>query len=84
MKIATYNMWNGGSVGHWSKILEATQADLLFAQETRNPAEFPLQLFEPLDLTNAVWAAAPHGRWGSAVFARTAAIKPLPVPGFVG
>ncbi len=84
MKIATYNMRNGGSVGHWSKILEATQADLLFVQETRNPAQFPLQLFEPLDLTHAVWSAAAHGRWGSAVFAKSNALKLVPVPGFEG
>ncbi len=84
MKLATYNMLNGGSAGHWSKILEATQADLLFAQETRDPAKFLQQTLEPLDLTNAVWEPAPHGRWGSAVFAKAAVVKPVSVPGFEG
>ena len=84
MKIATYNMLQGGSVGHWSKVLEATDASLFFAQETKNPAEFRQQLLQPLDLTNAVWALSPNGMWGSAVYARAATVKTVSVPRFEG
>lgn len=84
MRMATFNMRSGGSVGHWSKVLEATNADLFLAQETKNPAEFRQQLLEPLDLTNAVWALAPNGMWGSAVYAKAATVTTVSVPRFEG
>lgn len=50
MRIATFSMHHGGGLPHWSKVLEATVADLVFAQEARNPGDFLAEITEPFGL----------------------------------
>ncbi len=56
MRIATFNLRAGGSSQHWASALDETKADLLFIQEAKNPALYPLDLFDPRDLARAHWA----------------------------
>lgn len=74
MRIATYNM-RYGSAYQWYALLDAFEPDVIFAQETRNPAGFTSDLLR--DLSGAVWTPAAHGKWGSALWVRDGAIEPV-------
>jgi len=84
VRIASFNMRAGGSLGHWSAILEAAEPDVLLVQESRDPVALSQDLLKPLDLRQAVWQPVEHGRWGSALWVRDQDIQPLTVPGFEG
>lgn len=87
MRIATFNMRHGGGSAAWAKVLEATAADLVFAQETRDPSDFLAEITESFGFSSATWAVVPsrqRARWGSAVLSTANAIDEVPVPGFAG
>ncbi len=84
MRLATFNMRQGGGLAHWVAVLDATNPDLLFVQESTDPRAFAPDLFDPIDLRGALWAPVGHGRWGSALFPRRARVRPVRVPGFEG
>ena len=84
MRIASFNMRSGGSVGHWSAILEAAEPDVLLVQESKDPAVLSLDLLDPLDLHGVTWQPVSHGLWGSAAFLRGHELHPVAVPGFEG
>ena len=83
MRIASFNMRQGGSHTHWRQILAAAEPDLLFVQESKDPAQFGADLLEPLPLERTIWRPTSHGKWGSALFSRSP-LAPIPVPGFEG
>lgn len=94
VRLATYNFHMGGWGEHWRRALAATQADLLFVQEARDPrlvsidARDPTSLasngLEPEELAQIHWQSAPRRRWGSGLFVRGGEIRPVAVPGFAG
>lgn len=84
MRIASFNMRQGGSDRHWSSILSTTVPDLLFVQETKNPRVLASEFLHPSDAKGLAWQAIAHGRWGSAILARKSTIRPVAVPGFLG
>jgi endonuclease/exonuclease/phosphatase family metal-dependent hydrolase len=84
MRLATFNMRGGGTQAHWGALLDAAAPDVLFAQESKDPAAFPDQLFETVDYARAVWAPVGHGRWGSALYAPAGSIEVLDVSGYEG
>lgn len=66
-------MRSGGSRGHWAAILSGAEPDLLFAQETRDPAQLVS------GGSQAAWRSVEHGRWGSALFAPGADVAPIAI-----
>lgn len=74
-------MCGGGSYGHWAQMLQVSNVDLAFVQETRAPSTFPPDLVETHDLTVGCWHAAPHGKWGSALWLRRPGIGTLDLGG---
>ena len=90
MRIATFNMERGGSLGHWARALAATAADLFFAQESVDPLGLARESSEPwpaLGPGATTWSVVPgrrRARWGSAVLVRSGAIESIAVPGFGG
>ncbi|MEO8276953.1 MAG: endonuclease/exonuclease/phosphatase family protein [Thermoanaerobaculia bacterium] len=87
MRIATYNFHKGGRLEHWQNVLAATRADLLFAQEARDPQAFIEDCFAPAGDALPHWEGVPRRSWGSAVFVRSGSggeIAPRSVPGFAG
>jgi endonuclease/exonuclease/phosphatase family metal-dependent hydrolase len=87
MRIATFNLHNGGSAGHWSRVLERTDADLFFAQESRDPADFLPEITQRFGFHSAVWEVVPslkRARWGSAVLSTSSSIEPIVIPDFQG
>jgi hypothetical protein len=84
VKIATFNMRGGGSLKHWAAIKEEIAPDLLFVQETKDPANFPPDLLHPSVPPSALWHPVDHGRWGSAVLCDGASLEPITIPDFAG
>ncbi|MEO7793844.1 MAG: hypothetical protein ABIV06_03660, partial [Thermoanaerobaculia bacterium] len=60
MRLATYNFHMGGRLEHWQRLLEATQADLLFVQEARDPATHGENPLTPPELEQIFWQCAPR------------------------
>jgi endonuclease/exonuclease/phosphatase family metal-dependent hydrolase len=84
LRVTSYNMRQGGSYEHWAKILSATEPDLLFVQETKDPTTFSGDPLEPLNLRHVLWRSAAQNTWGSAVLYRGGEIAEIPVPEFTG
>jgi exonuclease III len=84
LRVTSYNMRQGGSHEHWSRILSATEPDLLLVQETKDPTTFSGDLLEPLNLRGVLWHSAAQNRWGSALFYRGGEVAEIPIPGFQG
>jgi hypothetical protein len=84
VRLATFNLRGGGSARHWEALRDLIAPDLCFVQESRDPARPPLDLFRPEGDLTGCWCAVGHGRWGSGLMARGAAVAPVAVPGFEG
>ena len=84
MRLASFNMRAGGSLGHWRAILEAAEPDLLFVQETKRPGSFPPPSFDHHDLSRIPWAHVEHGRWGSALYSRSGGLRLVTPEAFLG
>jgi endonuclease/exonuclease/phosphatase family metal-dependent hydrolase len=85
MKIATYNILKGGTQRvHWVKMIEEYGVDLLLVQESYTPDEHLPPLQYPEARSRSVWQKVEQNGWGSAVFSRTGAVKPVAVPNFSG
>ena len=79
MRIATFNFRGGGGAGrpeHWPALQRRLRADVLLTQESRPPAAAGRH-------RTALWDEAARG-WGTGLYARTLAVKPLEVKGFRG
>lgn len=84
MKIITYNMQHDKkSKDNWSAILEATDPDVLLAQEALHPSPSGRPLLEVTWSEQVVWCPA-HGDWGSAVYVKSQQPRPLELPDYRG
>lgn len=81
MRLVTFNMRGGGSRTHWTQLVENTEADIAFVQETRAPSSFPPELLDSHDFSTGCWGAARHGKWGSALWLRRGGIGAIALSG---
>jgi endonuclease/exonuclease/phosphatase family metal-dependent hydrolase len=85
MRVATYNLLKGGTKRvHWLKMIAEHQVDLLLAQESGPQDHYLSPLTYPDLQGQSVWDMATPNRWGSAIFAKTGAVKQLHIPRFNG
>ena len=85
MRIATYNILNGGPQRlHWVKMIEDHGVDLLLLQESYVQDEHLPPLLYPDTLSKSVWEMVERNGWGSVVYSKSGTLKPITVPGFTG
>src|SRR4051812_5252194 len=85
MRLVSYNFRQGGlrrAENPWLRLLNVVGADVVCAQETVHPEQFP-------DGTVAacgghVHRLVSHGKWGSAIAYRDCTAQPIEVAGFEG
>lgn len=83
--VAAYNLLKGGSKRvHWTRMVEGLGVDLLLAQESYPHHEHLPPLAYPDAGSRSAWEQAGQNGWGSAVFSRTGAVRPVAVPNFPG
>lgn len=82
MRLITYNLGQGGSRSPavWARALLELAPDLLFVQESREPAQSWLSALPGTHLDSWLWSVVPGGRWGSGMWVRTGHLTPLAVP----
>jgi endonuclease/exonuclease/phosphatase family metal-dependent hydrolase len=83
MRIATYNLRAGGKRGnrvHWQRLLDVFEPDILLVQETRHPSEYLEPDFYAANADRIHWMAARGRQWGSAIYVRSGALKPITLP----
>jgi exonuclease III len=87
MRIVTYNFLRAGSLkrsGHWPRLIRKLKPDLVFAQECRPPADSPGERFRHDGRDAFAWQAAGSRGWGSGLFARSASLIRIAIPGYEG
>ncbi len=83
MRFVTWNFLAGGSrnrAGHWSRLVRRLDADIVFAQECRAPADSALEPYRPDAGDGLLWRAASPAGWGSALLVRAACLSPIELP----
>ena len=82
VRLVAYNIRQGGSRDRalWKRVLLELAPDVLFVQESRDPTHSWLSALPGTSEEHCLWAAVPHGRWGSALWVRGGSVIPLPVP----
>jgi endonuclease/exonuclease/phosphatase family metal-dependent hydrolase len=75
LRLVTFNMGMGGSRNPdlWRRLLPALEPDLLFTQESRDPAQF-------WPSGSWLWSPVPSHHWGTGLWVRDGQMTPLPVP----
>ena len=84
VRMVAYNMGRGGSRNPqmWSRLMRSLEPDLLFFQESPDPAQTWLGLLdENAGVDSWLWTPVPGGKWGTGIWARGGQFKALPVPG---
>jgi endonuclease/exonuclease/phosphatase family metal-dependent hydrolase len=87
MRIVTYNFLRAGSLkrcGHWSRVIRNLKPDLVLAQECRPPQSSPGERFRHDQHDAFAWQSAGSRGWGSGLFARSASLLPIAIPGYDG
>jgi hypothetical protein len=87
LRIVAYNFLSGGSdrrSGHWSRTARLLGAELVLAQECREPAQCPGERYRPGQGDTLLWQPIAGRRWGSGLLAKSIAVTPLPLPRFEG
>jgi len=87
MRIVTYNFLRAGSTtrcGHWSRVIRQLRADLVLAQECRPPERSPGERFRHGEDDVFAWQSAGTRGWGTGLFARSASLSPIDIPGYEG
>lgn len=82
LRMVAYNLGQGGrrDAGAWLRLLGPPAPDLLFVQESRDPAHSWLTEL-PVDARGqCLWEEAASSRWGTALWVRGGRLTPLPVP----
>lgn len=86
MKVVSYNLHFGGRKGPdnvWQHMVRDFTPDLVFAQESRDPCK-DLSAGDDIHGRHCLWKNAQDRDWGSAIFARTALLEPVPLGAFEG
>src|SRR5205807_638063 len=96
VRLVAYNVGQGGSRDRalWERVMAELAPDLLFVQESRDPAQSWLPALPAFSGAAGAagtcgqvchWVAVPGGRWGSGLWVRDGYLRPQPVPeGFTG
>src|SRR5438105_1528943 len=81
-RLVAYNIGQGGSRDQalWARALSVLAPDLLFVQESRDPAHSWLAALPSSSPECLLWAPIPAGRWGTGLWTRAGYLTPLPVP----
>ena len=81
-RLVAYNVGQGGSRDQavWERILASLAPDLLFLQETRDPAHSWLHALPNTRRESWIWDCVRGGRWGSGLWVRDGYVTPLEVP----
>lgn len=81
--MVTYNVGQGGSRDPtaWSRILQVLAPDLLFTQESRDPADSWLAALPGTPQESWLWQAASR-HWGTGLWVRAGRLMPLPAPDY--
>lgn len=82
LRLVAYNMGQGGTRNPAlrARLLSELSPDLLFAQETRDPARSWLAALPQGEEAHYIWTEVPGGRWGSVLWVRSGSLTPLAVP----
>ena len=82
LRLVAYNLGQGGRRDPtvWSRLLRALGPDVLFVQETRNPADSWLAALPDTTPDACLWSAATSRHWGTGLWVRAGRLTPLPVP----
>ncbi|MEA2575070.1 MAG: hypothetical protein QOH93_2368 [Chloroflexia bacterium] len=82
LRMIAYNVGQGGRRDPtlWSRALQMLAPDLLFVQESRNPADSWLAALPGTTEESWLWQAASR-YWGTGLWVRDGRLTPLPVPG---
>lgn len=78
MRVISYNLRQRGKRDQWLG-LAAERPDLLLLQESSDPATYA-----GADQGRWLWQSVSTARFGSALWARSGVLEPVPVPGFDG
>jgi len=87
IKLVAYNMGQGGKKDPavWARVLPELSPDVLFVQESRDPAHAWLGALPDTGPEGLLWNIVPGGRWGSGIWVRDGVLRALDVPEeFVG
>jgi hypothetical protein len=82
VRLVAYNLGQGGS-RHPAlrvRLLSDLAPDLLFVQESRNPADSWPAAFPGMQRDSWLWEPVPGGRWGSGLWLRSGQLTPIEVP----
>ncbi len=85
MRIATYNLRQGGSkLTHWQTMIEDHNVDLMLLQESYSPDQHlpPFLIQVPKERT--VWTCGSAKGWGSGVYTSSGTLKSITLPDFEG
>lgn len=82
VRLIAYNVGQGGSrdPALWERVFSVLAPDLLFVQESRDPAHSWLPALPNVRRESWLWSAIPAGRWGSGLWVRDGCLTPLAVP----
>jgi endonuclease/exonuclease/phosphatase family metal-dependent hydrolase len=86
MKIISYNLRYGGSVGkdnHWQELIRNFTPDIVCAQESLHPDQY-LTPDELSQFDGRVHSFVHHGKWGSAILSRNFQLEEIHLPGYEG
>ena len=82
VRLVAHNLGQGGSrePALRMRLLSELAPDLLFVQESRNPADSWLAAFPGTQPQSWLWETVPGGRWGSGLWVRHGHLTRLEVP----
>ena len=85
MRIITYNLRAGGAgMTHWGKVFDEFDPDVFLIQETYEPIQHLPPLIYGERHRDACWKRVEGVKWGSAVWVKNTAARPLELPDFHG
>jgi len=86
MRFVTYNLHFGGKSkpdNPWRQLMEEFQPDVVCAQESREPREYPIRE-DWASYPAPIWRQVDNRAWGSAIFALGHELQEIPLDDFEG